>query len=65
MAELLLFWLTSLPVGAILSIGAESHVYDKKSDESWTGIIYREDHSFIIQDMQMKWPWEKDFCYKT
>lgn len=34
MAELLLFWLTSLPVGAVLSIGAQSHVYDKKSDES-------------------------------
>jgi len=40
MVELLLFWLTSPPVGAILSTGAENCVYDKKLDESRTGIIY-------------------------
>lgn len=34
MVELLLFWLTSPPVEAILSSGAENHVYDKKLDES-------------------------------
>lgn len=42
LVELLLFWLTSLPVGAFLSSGAENHVCDKKLDESRTGIIYTE-----------------------
>lgn len=65
MVELLLFWLTSPPVEAILSSGAENHVYDKRLDESRTAIIYTEDCSCIIQDMQMKWPWDKDFCNGT
>lgn len=61
MVELLLFWLTSPPVGAILSSGAENNVYDKELDESRTGIIYTEDCSCIIQYMQMKWPWSRIF----
>lgn len=65
MVKLLLFWLTSPPVGAILSSDAENHVCDKKLDESRTGIIYTEDYSFIIQDMQMKWPWDKISCNGT
>lgn len=54
MVELLLFRLTSPPVGAILSSGAENHVYDKELDESRTGIIYTGDCSCIMQYMQMK-----------
>lgn len=34
MVELLLFWLTSPPIGAILSSGAENRVCDKELDES-------------------------------